>query len=322
MSSYNVSVSKVNTWRRCPKKWSYKYVDKLEPRRRSRPLELGSWVHSLLEAHYSGEDWKSIHKSQTKAFYNLYEEARDELGDLPSDTLNIMRRYLRHWKAIDANFVTVDTELNEYVELPNGVRLQIIVDQIVEDKRTRLLWARDHKNRKSFSSKEGMILDPQLTVYFAGLQRLGYTPLGGVEYNELRTKLPTVPEVLKSGQLSKKMKIDTDVFTYLSAIRTHGLDVVDYSAILRHIAKNESERFFRRIKLPKDPPMVKAMMRELGWSAAEMQRAEQTQHFPRTFDKDSCKWGCDFKDLCIAQLHGADVSSLVKMQFRKRGQVD
>jgi hypothetical protein len=64
------------------------------------------------------------------------------------------------------------------------------------------------------------------------------------------------------------------------------------------------------------------MMRELKQSAAEIQRAQRNNAFPRTFIPQSCKWDCEYKALCIAELHGADISSLVKMNFRKRGQVD
>jgi hypothetical protein len=317
-----VSNSKVKTWRRCPNKFRYKYVEKLEPRIKGVALERGSWIHELLQYHYDGEDWKALHKKRTMEFYQLFEEQREELGDLPTECLRVMNSYLRHWKEEDSHYTVVDSELNEYVDLGNGITLQIVVDLIVEDKRSGLLWAWDHKTRKNFESTENMLLDPQLTLYFRGLELLGYKPLGGVTYNEIRTKPPTVPKLLVSGGLSKAKSIDTDVRTYMAEIRRLGLDPADYSDILRHLARNQHERFFRRQNLPKDPPMIRTMMRELKQSAAEIQRAQRNNAFPRTFIPQSCKWDCEYKALCIAELHGADISSLVKMNFRKRGQVD
>jgi hypothetical protein len=149
---------------------------------------------------------------------------------------------------------------------------------------------------------------------------MGYTPLGGVVYNEIRTKPPAIPEMTKSGYLTRRKNIDTDTYTYMSAIKQAGLEVSDYEEILRHIARNQHERFFRRVKLPKDPPMLRTMRRELVQSAREIATAERRMSYPRTFDR-SCDW-CDFKNLCIAQLHGGDINSMIRAGYRRREKED
>jgi hypothetical protein len=296
---------------------------KLEPRLKSVQLEMGSWMHELLEAHYKGESWKKVHKKRAIEFRNLFEEQREELGeDLPERCLRLMRSYLRYWKQEDSYFTVVDAELDEIITLPNGLEFHVIIDLIVEDSRTGLLWVWDHKNRKSFESSDNMLLDPQLTNYYSAAKIMGYTPLGGVVYNEIRTKAPVVPKLTgKTRQLERRMNIDTDVYTYMSALRRYGFDPGDYSKVLRHLAKLEHERFFRRVKMPKDPPMLRTMRRELESSAREIQIAERAERFPRTFDA-SCKWQCEFKNLCIAELHGADIRSMIKSGFRRRQRED
>lgn len=313
------SNSKLNTYRRCPRKYRFRYIEGLEAKERKVQLERGTWLHSLLQTYYNGEDWIAKHKELKKVFYNLFEEEREELGDMDVDCLRIMRAYLRTYHDDLSRYVVVDTELDETVTLPNGVKMRIIVDLIFEDRRTGLLFAWDHKSRKSFEDGDNMLLDPQLTRYYYGLGVLGYKPLGGVGYNELRTKPPTVPKQLQSGGLSKAMKIDTDVYTYMREIRRLGLDPNNYTEILRHIARNQTERFFRRTIMPKDKPMIQTMMREVRQTAEEIYAAERRDRFPRTFDK-SCSWGCDFTNLCIADLHGADYSPIVKMSFTTREQ--
>jgi hypothetical protein len=321
MVAMRLSNSKEKTWRRCPKKYEFKYVYKLRTKQRSVQLERGSWIHDLLMHHYDGEDWEAQHKVLTKEFYNLFEEEREDLGDLPEECWRIMKSYLRTYKDEDAQYRVVDSELDEIIELPNGLLFQIIVDLILEDKRTGNLIAWDHKTRKNFSDTDSMLLDPQLTRYFWGLQHMGYRPLVGVGYNEIRTKPPTVPRTLKTGGLSRATNIDTDVYTYGSAIKAAGLDPSDYQEILQHIARNQRGRFFRRTILPKDPPMVRAMMQELVYSAREIDRAERKQEFPRTFIATDCKWSCEFRDICIAQLHGSDIDSMIQANFEvgKRG---
>src|SRR6478736_7737799 len=234
-----LSNSKERTWRRCPKKYEFKYIYKLRPKKRVVQLERGSWIHDLLMHHYDGHDWEAQHKVLTKKFYALFEEEREELGDLPVECQRIMKSYLRTYKEEDKQYRVVDSELDEIITLPNGLRFQIIVDLILEDIRTGDLIAWDHKTRKNFSDTDSMLLDPQLTRYFWGLQHMGYKPLVGVGYNEIRTKPPTVPRLLKSGGLSRAMNIDTDVWTYGSELRKHGLDLSEYQGILTHIARNQ-----------------------------------------------------------------------------------
>lgn len=314
-----LSNSKVKTWRRCPKRYEFKYIYGLEPKKKGIALERGSWIHSLLEVHYDGGDWRDRHKELKMEFYSLFDEEREHLGDLPTECSRIMRAYLRHWKKADRNFVVVDTEMNETVTLPNGVELNVIVDLIVQELDTGLLWAWDHKTRKKFGDEDDMVLDPQLTLYFKALEIMGYKPLGGVVYNELRTKPPTVPQPIKSGaRLQKKKDIDTDVHTYMKAIEKHGFNPADYKDILLRLSRTKKDAFFKRTILPKDPPQVKTMIGELVMTRNEIRRAEKHNEFPRTFEPRQCKWDCPYLDVCVVQMHGGDIESLIQSDFEVR----
>lgn len=314
--SIRVSNSKLNTFRRCPNKFRYKYVMKLDRKARSIQLERGSWMHDLLMTHADGEQWQARHLELTKQFYLLWEEEREELGDLPKECDRIMRAYLRTYKDDAERYVVVDTEMDEIIEMPNGLRVQIIIDKIVEDKHNGGLWAVDYKTRKSFDDVENMMLDPQLTLYFWGLEKMGYTPLLGGMYDEIRTKAPAVPNLNKDGSLSKRKDIDTDLYTYYREVRRHSLDPTDYSEILQLIARRQKDKFFRRTPIPQDPPVVRTTMREAVMTANSILRAEAKSQFPRTTDK-SCKW-CDFKNICITELYGGDPEPIIKMDFKQR----
>jgi hypothetical protein len=271
-------------------------------------------MHELLQTHYDGEDWKAVHNNLTKEFYNLFEEEREDLGDLPDECGRLMKSYVMRYKEEDKQYRVIDSELDEIVTLPNGLKLEIIIDLIVEDRRGGI-WIWDHKFRKRFEATENIILDPQMTLYFWGVEQLGYTPLRGAVQNEVRTKAPTVPRLLKTGGLSRARNIDTDLYTYASAVRSAGFDLGDYAQTLRSIAVRSKDSFFRRTSIPKDPPVVRTMMRELNMTAQEIQKAEKTNRFPRTYDS-SCRWQCEYKDLCIAELHGGDISSMIRSNFK------
>ncbi len=310
-----VSHSRLKTWRRCPNQFRYKYEMDLRPKGKKIQLERGTWIHKLLMTFYDGEDWREVHEEETRKFNNLFEEEREDLGDLPSECARIMRSYLYTYGKLDKRrFRTIDSEMDEIITLPNGLEINIVVDLIVWDKLMKGIWAWDHKTRKNFEDKDNFILDPQLTIYYDGLQTMGYKPLLGVVGNEIRTKAPTVPGLLVKGGLSKAKSIDTDVRTYMDAIRYHGLDPADYEGILQTIAAQQKERFFRRTYIPKDPPVVRQQRKEVTWTANEILSAQKKEAFPRSADK-SCAWGCDYRDLCIAELKGGNIDNMVKMNF-------
>lgn len=310
-----VSNSKLKTWRRCPNKFRYKYVERLRPKKRAIQLERGSWIHDLLQHHYDGEDWKDRQNVLTKEFWALFEEEREDLGDLPSECKQIMRAYVRKYKNEDRQYRVVDSELDEIVTLPNGLQLNVIIDLIMEDSRGGL-WAWDHKTRKNFDDDESMMRDPQLTLYFYALELMGYKPMRGVVYNEIRTKPPSIPKLIKTGGLSKA-RIDTTAEVYMAEIRKHDLDPSDYTDILQRLMRTKSDAFFRRTPLPKDPPVLKQMVKELSWSVNEMNRAIKKNQFPRTYDKNQCKWDCEFSDICLAELYGGDPEPLIKQGFER-----
>ncbi len=52
-----VSHSQLATWRRCPREWSYRYIDKRVSRTPTKSLVIGKSVHEALAAYHSGQPW-------------------------------------------------------------------------------------------------------------------------------------------------------------------------------------------------------------------------------------------------------------------------
>lgn len=310
-----LSNSKEKTWRRCPKQFHFKYVLGLRPKARALPLERGSWVHALLEAYYKGESWKAVHKAKTREFNNLFQEEREELGNLPAECLRIMTSYLMRYHAEDKRLKVIDTELNEIITLPNGLRFQIIIDLIVEEPDGGL-WIWDHKTVSRFMPVDFMLLDAQLARYFWGAEYMGYKPLRGILFNEVISKAPTVPEVLKNGRLTERKNLQCDEWTYRREIKRLGQDPKDYGQMLAHLKANEN-KWFRRTRLPKDPPLTKRLMQELNMSAKEILRAERDNAYPRSVMKE-CTWDCSFLDPCTIELMGGDSSNVIKSNYDKK----
>lgn len=310
-----LSNSKVKTYRRCPKQFEFKYVEGLRSKRKSLPLYRGDWLHQLIMHHYDGEDWQTHHEALALEFFKLFEEEREELGDLPAECERIMTSYIAHWAREDEGLHIVDSELNEIVPLPNGDEFNFIIDLVVEESDGGL-WLWDHKTVKSFMPADFTLMDAQLARYFWAAEAMGYKPLRGVMFNEIITKPPTPPEMLKSGRLTERQNLQCDVYTYLATVRAYGLQPQDYRDTLLRL-KSQSDRWYRRSRLPRDRGLVKVTMDEMMWTADEMRTAHDTGRYPRSVQKD-CAWSCDFLEPCMIQMMGGDIRDVVKLRYERK----
>jgi RecB family exonuclease len=316
-----LSNSKVKTWRRCPYQFRYKYILGYKPKERALPLERGSWLHALLETYYAGGDWKERHRGLAHEFFNIFEEERELLGDLPNECERIFKSYLMRYRKEDAGLKVIDQELDEIITLPNGIRFRMIIDLIVEEPDGGI-WAWDHKTVGRFMNPDFLLLDAQLARYFWGLEYLGYAPLRGIVYNEIITTAPTQPKQLKDGRLERRANLKCDAYAYYAAVKALGQDPTDsyYAPFIKKLLAREDD-WYRRSRLPKDPPLTKRLMHELTWSAREIKRAEETNAFPRTPMKD-CQWDCSFIGPCAISLQGGDDQPLLDMRFTRKDRSD
>ena len=316
-----LSHSKSKTWRRCPHQFYYKYILGYKPNEKSIYLERGSWLHALLETFYGGGDWGERHKGLVHEFYGMFEEERELLGELPDECERLMTSYIAKYKREDEGIKVIDVELDEIVTLPNGLRFRMIVDKIIEEPDGGL-WACDYKTVGRFLPSDFLLLDAQLARYFWGLEQLGYKPLRGIIYDELITKAPTLPKVLKNGKLERRANIHCDVYTYVRTMNSMGHSIKDpyYTKFVKRLKDREHE-WFRRSRLAKDRPLTQRLMDELTMTAREIKRAEETMSFPRSPMKD-CQWDCSFIGPCAISLQGGDPQPVLDARFTRRSRKD
>jgi len=311
-----LSNSRAKTWRRCPKQYEYKYIMGLKPKKKSIYLERGSWLHDLLQHHYDGMNWRVRHRELTKEFDLLFDEQKEDLGDLPAECERLFTSYLFNYREEDQNYRVIDSELDEIVTLPNGLRFRMIVDLVVEEPDGGI-WIWDHKTVGRFLPPDFLLLDAQLARYFWGMEHLGYGPLRGIQFNEIITKAPTLPRLVYNGtQLEKRKNLSCDYYTYYLELKKHGLSVKKHADFLRYL-KGNNEKWFRRTPLSKDRPMTRRLMQELVWTAREIKIAEENDAFPRSVMKD-CQFDCSFLGPCAIELQGGDASHSFKLQYTTR----
>ena len=319
-----LSVSKAKRWRQCQTAYRYKYVDKLRPVRKARPLTLGSLVHSCLEARAMGGNWvDEIRKFKAGEWSKVFEEEKVELGDIPGDAFRIMRGYHYYYLESDKRYKTIAAEVPFRVRVPGTpVVLVGIIDLIVLDTTDNGIWCIEHKTvKKDIPTEEFKTTDFQTTIYLIVMEylapHLNYEPsqIKGVILDYLKTKAPTVPEVLKNGTLSKR-KITCDRYTYLDCIKKVGGDPADYEDILEYM---DSNVFYKRVPLTKSSDLSSRTLQELvsvGVQILSIHPKYYTRNLSWTCDRPRC----EYRDLCIAELQGLDVSTLIKLNFTRESE--
>lgn len=305
-----VSNSKLKTFNRCRRMYSYKFDRNLVPKTGPLPMKRGSWIHELLEAHYKGESWRDKLKELSTEFYKMFEEEREHYGDLPGDVAKIMKSYVYNWREEDSQMKVLATEFEIEVALPHGHTLVGRADLIAEDEYGTWLW--EHKSHAKTPTSDYRFIDVQTSLYVWALNKMGnFGEINGVCWNYLITKPPTKPQLKQNGELSAR-KINTDLLTFVTALKEYGLDPRDYRDTI-NVLKKENQ-FFRRERVPKAKKVVEQLVREAIGTADLIEGG----YYPiRSIDR-SCEFQCSYKDLCITELYGGDAAFIEKAKYRVR----
>lgn len=314
-----VSHSRAKTWRRCQMQHHYKYVQKLTPVRKARPLYLGSTVHEMLEVHLNGGDWNTVYKAAKAEYDKLFQEEQLLMGNIPEEAKQIVTRYLAYYE--DDGLIYPKwrkrkaTELKIHIEIGTNLEYIGYVDALPVDAEGRL-WLMDHKTCKNIPGEEQRYSDLQMVFYYWALPLAGYKQPDGILWDYLRTKPPAIPEPLKKGGLSMAKNQDTTYDVYMEAVAALNPTPEEYDAYHKFASEtfaHKEEKFFRRIYLPNpNRDMVNAVVQDLVVTAHEIQvRGREAK--VRNMTRD-CSW-CPFYNLCQAEVRGLDTEYIRKTEF-------
>lgn len=306
----------MKVWRRCHKQYDYKYNQRLAKRRPSLPLIRGSILGEMIDAHSTKGRLKPadvIHKYYRK-YRRLFRAEKEYYGDILGECDRIFKGYIAHWADDPLKFVRAEALVT--VDLGSDIRFIGYVDKIAEDKR-KLLWILDHKSHKFIPNDEVRFSDLQTVFYvWAWNTQSPKDPVSGIIWDYLRTKPPTVPEVLKSGELTRRENLDSDYATYLKAIKDNKLDPDDYEDELKRLRKKES-KFYKRVPLPNpNPAMIEQIVTEAKNTAIEIRNLGGVLA-DRNMTRE-CPHDCDFFELCQAELRGLDSNFVRKATYEVR----
>ena len=315
-AAFEVSHSKIKLARRCLKAYEYRYLRKLQKRVKSRPLIVGTLVHSCLEMFFrDGHYLPAITEWKKGEFTKMFKEEQALHADVIPLAKQLIRGYIKNWEHTGLTMVWVEKDFR--VEVAPGIFLVGKIDGKARENK-RITWLVEHKTCKNMPGEEVRIFDTQVLLYNAALHLIGEEPTNGVIWDYLRTKLPTRPKLLAKGDaLSVAKNIDTTREVFEREIRRHGFNVAGYADILEAL-DSKRDQFYRQIKLPMNKGMGQVILDEVVMTARLMQALEAMYHsgtncMSRNLTRD-CSW-CDFSSLCHAELRGEDTSFLMKHDY-------
>lgn len=317
------SYSEISTFARCRQRWLYAYALGLEPPTPPRALAMGSLYHELLADFYRGRagakaiGWQAVVSSWwSRASRDGSIEMDDELQAQVEETVAIFHRYTTivapqdRWRVI-----AVEWPFRCRIRRPGftaGV-LRGVVDLLVVDEEERL-WIVEHKlvSRFDYGLDE---LAYQVSLYLWALRR--HRPAGAI-YNLARRKVPTRPQLLKGGGISRRKDIDTDAETYRQAVIDAGLDPEDYAEEIAYFGQRG--KFFDRYRVAKTEEELRAIAEETYRITLEIRRARAGKSPIYRASGPLCA-SCPYQEPCIADLKGVPVEAF-ELYARERREFD
>ena len=326
----HISFSEVSSYRRCPKQWEYRYLKRIKRKFKGVRLLRGEILHEMLNAYvnskiikgYDGNDPWDVLEEYAEKFGAYFEEERDMHGDIIGDCGKIFEGYLRKYRkdplTYEASEIKVELDLSKLGSGAINVTFIGFIDKIARDAQDRR-WIVDHKFLKSIPTADDRFAELQLLLYvWAYGMENPKDKLDGVCWDYARAKAPTEPEVLKSGELSKRKNLDCDPYTYLKVIRRERLDAKQYVDMLE-LLEGKEDTFFERVFLPKPSTnMIIEVVNDFLQTAAEIQAKRDGGRCARSMSTFNCNT-CEFRTLCEAEVRGLDSDFIMKSEYVPRG---
>ncbi len=328
-----ISYSRVQAWRSCHQRHYWRYVEGIEKVVPNLALERGKVLHAMLEAHLKGKSWEKVLDTYKVEYDKLFDEEKEELGDLPADLEKLMRGYIRTWQNDPLKYPIIEhhfdvplfseDDMVKFIEayeeagynFPVSIHFVGKIDAIADDGKKK--WIVEHKTMSRIPDEGARFFDLQTALYLYATRQdleLQFIEPSGILWNYIRTKVPVEPEILKSGKLSERKNMDTDYHTYYNAVVRAGQNPSDYAAML-NMLREKPNTFYKRHYMPiAGDNLLNAMLNDFRASSLDIIINGNNDRV-KTLSL-ACN-NCEYKDLCQAELTGSDVDFVKARSYQK-----
>lgn len=334
-----VSVSQLQTFLSCKKKWEYNYIENITPRVERSYLTIGKLCHKGMQAamqmlyRYSMASLEQLTQHGLDAMYNMGEEYMGETPMLPeeipdfqqmrNDAACIFAQALEEFNPLKYEVVSVvkgqrlepALELHFKVPCPPTKGLHGYIDAILRDKETGFVWCTDYKFRKSLSPDEDEAFNIQNAVYSYACAKMGIDITGTMTWQHVNTPASD-PKINKDGTISTA-KIKTTWDHYAKFCEEHGQDANDYYTEMTE--KLKDIEWYRATLEYRNEETIKRIWETCVLPVAKSVRSahnKNANNYPSLYPWN-CKM-CQYQSLCQAELRDYDVNAIKQREYTKR----
>ena len=338
-----VSVSQIQTFLSCKKKWEYDYVECIRPRVERPYLTIGKLCHKGMQKimqdlwtcnHY---DWKPNYadikdnglfaiEKEWKEYMDTTDLLNEELPDFEQllvDAKSVFTQAYYEFEPWKYEVVTLckkgkpipALELHFRVPCPPTRGLHGFIDAILKDKETGFTWCVDYKFRKSLSPDEEEAFNIQNAVYAYACNKMGVDITGTMTWQHINT--PTAnPAILKDGRISRA-KIKTTWDKYSAFCVEHGEDPNDYAEEMQN--KLADIEWFRATLEYRNEDTIDRIWRDCVVPAVKQikQAHSKSVNNYRSMYPWNCKM-CQYQSLCQAELRDYDSKAIREREYTVR----
>lgn len=334
-----VSVSQLQTFLSCRKKWSYNYIEGLTPRVERSYLTIGKLCHKGMQAvmqmkwRYPLATLEQLTQHGLDAMYNegekyfgetpLLPEEIPEFQQMRNDAAEIFAQALEEFDPTKYEVITVikdhkpipALELHFHVPCPPTRGLHGYIDAILRDKTTGFIWCTDYKFRKSLAPDEDEAFNIQNAVYSYACAKMGIEITGTMTWQHVNTPASD-PQINKNGTVSTA-KIKTTWKHYVDFCREHGQDPANYEAEMRE--KLEGIEWWRATLEYRNEETIKRIWENCIIPVAKEVKAAHSKkaNNHQSLYPWNCKM-CQYQSLCQAELRDYDADAIKEREYTRR----
>lgn len=316
-----IHVSDAMVFLTCRPRWDFSSPlrHNLMPKRPNKHLWLGHVVHHAFGSYYGTPNRQPSHmlKAYKAETYRTFGEIQQRIGEVPEDLKDyahlgwVMLRHYCVWVRTHDAFDVVMPEVPLKVSLPE-FDVKGTADGIIRDAFGDL-WFLETKTSSRIPSEAVVQNSWQGKAYIwmasrdSAIRKLGN--IKGVLFNYLYKAKPTLPKVLKSGQLERRRNMRITPEYYLHQVRQQDLDPGDY---LEHVALLPQDLFFVRYYLTFTEKQLENFERELRDLAYDM------LHEPKIYPGDTMQVCaiCGYEALCSMQQNNEPWKEIASVDFQ------
>lgn len=337
-----VSVSQIQTFLSCKKKWKYNYIDNITPRVERSYLTIGKLCHRGMQTamrvlwEYPNASFNDILDNALGSMASEFQsymgsidflpEEVPELDQLWYDAQSVFAQALEEFDPHKYTVVSVNKygtispalELHFKIPCPPTKGLHGFIDAILRDKDTGFVWCVDYKFRKSLSPDEDEAFNIQNAVYAYACQKMGIEITGTMTWQHLNTPAAD-PAILKDGRISRS-KIKTTWKHYEQFCIDHGQDPENYYIEMEE--KLRDIEWYRATYEYRNPETINRIWADCVVPVA---KAIKSAHGVKANNHRSlypwnCKM-CQYQSLCQAELRNYDVDAIKEIEYNCRDRV-